>query len=43
MRFSYLYFGLNKIVRFWFVQSHIFLLNFDICCNFPLPNMLGNH
>ncbi|KAL8160629.1 hypothetical protein V2J09_002166 [Rumex salicifolius] len=21
--------------------SHIFLLNFDICCNFPLPEMLG--
>ncbi|KAL8471457.1 hypothetical protein ACS0TY_028925 [Phlomoides rotata] len=23
--------------------SHIFLLNFDICCNFPLPNMLEAH
>ncbi|KAH6755399.1 ADP-glucose pyrophosphorylase family protein [Perilla frutescens var. hirtella] len=23
--------------------SHIFLLNFDICCNFPLPDMLEAH
>ncbi|KAL2240477.1 mannose-1-phosphate guanyltransferase alpha [Sesamum indicum] len=23
--------------------SHIFLLNFDVCCNFPLPNMLEAH
>ncbi|KAB1211665.1 Mannose-1-phosphate guanyltransferase alpha [Morella rubra] len=23
--------------------SHIFLLNCDICCNFPLPNMLDAH
>ncbi|KAL0377477.1 UNVERIFIED_CONTAM: Mannose-1-phosphate guanyltransferase alpha [Sesamum radiatum] len=23
--------------------SHIFLLNFDVCCNFPLPNMLVAH
>ncbi|KAL3629280.1 hypothetical protein CASFOL_026502 [Castilleja foliolosa] len=23
--------------------SHIFLLNCDICCNFPLPNMLEAH
>ncbi|XP_065618164.1 uncharacterized protein LOC136062694 [Quercus suber] len=21
--------------------SHIFLLNCDVCCNFPLPDMLG--
>lgn len=27
----------------WFLQSHIFLLNFDVCCNFPLPDMLGDH
>lgn len=25
-----------------FLQSHIFLLNFDVCCSFPLANMLGN-
>lgn len=23
-------------------QSHIFLLNCDVCCSFPLPEMLGN-
>lgn len=23
--------------------SHIFLLNFDVCCNFPLPDMLEAH
>ncbi|XP_022895347.1 mannose-1-phosphate guanyltransferase alpha-like [Olea europaea var. sylvestris] len=23
--------------------SHIFLLNCDVCCNFPLPNMLDAH
>ncbi|XP_057769469.1 uncharacterized protein LOC130989518 [Salvia miltiorrhiza] len=23
--------------------SHIFLLNFDVCCNFPLPEMLEAH
>ncbi|KAK4417723.1 Mannose-1-phosphate guanyltransferase alpha [Sesamum alatum] len=23
--------------------SHIFLLNFDVCCSFPLPNMLEAH
>ncbi|KAL2528786.1 ADP-glucose pyrophosphorylase family protein [Forsythia ovata] len=23
--------------------SHIFLLNCDVCCNFPLPNMLDSH
>ncbi|KAK4393042.1 Mannose-1-phosphate guanyltransferase alpha [Sesamum angolense] len=23
--------------------THIFLLNFDVCCNFPLPNMLEAH
>ncbi|KAL3833199.1 hypothetical protein ACJIZ3_007935 [Penstemon smallii] len=23
--------------------SHILLLNFDVCCNFPLPNMLEAH
>lgn len=22
-------------------QSHIFLLNCDVCCSFPLPDMLG--
>uniref|UniRef100_A0A2P2KZD5 Uncharacterized protein n=1 Tax=Rhizophora mucronata TaxID=61149 RepID=A0A2P2KZD5_RHIMU len=25
----------------FFGQSHIFLLNCDVCCNFPLLEMLG--
>lgn len=25
----------------YFLQSHIFLLNCDVCCSFPLPKMLG--
>lgn len=30
------------MLYFMFVlQSHIFLLNCDVCCNFPLPDMLG--
>lgn len=33
----------NLILNWNFVwQSHIFLLNCDVCCSFPLPEMLGN-
>jgi hypothetical protein len=27
----------------YFLQSHIFLLNCDVCCSFPLPKMLEAH
>lgn len=30
-------------VYFILLQSHIFLLNCDVCCSFPLPEMLGNY
>jgi len=32
-----------NIVATFLLQSHIFLLNCDVCCSFPLPAMLGKY
>ncbi|CAN0900710.1 Mannose-1-phosphate guanyltransferase alpha [Linum grandiflorum] len=34
---------LNTDTLFLFRQTHIFLLNCDVCCSFPLPEMLEAH
>lgn len=43
----FIFYMLLVLVCWWsssyfVLQSHIFLLNCDVCCSFPLPQMLGN-
>lgn len=42
--FPHIYSQLIHLLLLFFIieQSHVFLLNCDVCCSFPLQDILGN-